>query len=183
MNAENLKLFGAFLLVNSLVVILYGFAHESITYFSELSQTGVQMISTHFSHHSWRHYLGNMTGLFILLLLFPEKNKVLLLAFLLCIIFVSCYVYLIKIHSFLGTSALLYCVPGCQFVHDLKCNHKQAIMILFTLCLYLYIISPMKTINLDDPWSPMTTAHILGFIAGMVASSYYRLIIKKDCKT
>ncbi len=170
MTRENVKLFGMFLLINLLVVVVFGFDHETITFSNKSSLSELQLLTTHFSHHSWSHLFGNMAGMLILLALFPRQNHKLLIAFFLCILFVGSFVIYANIPVFLGASALLYCVPGCQFAADLNKNHKRAGTILFILCLYLFIMTPLKNIKSDNDWQPMTAAHILGFVAGMTAN-------------
>jgi membrane associated rhomboid family serine protease len=169
MKRDNLYLFGVFLLVNSLVVIFFGYSNESITYNQQIPQTGWQLISTHFSHHSIFHYLGNMMGMYLLLMLFPGDNRTLILSFCLCIFLVSIYALFLKIDTFLGASALLYCIPGSRFAHQLIHNLNQALLILSILILFLFIITPMKYNHLETSFIPMTAAHVWGFIAGMIA--------------
>lgn len=87
-------------------------------------------------------------------------------AFITCILVTATYAKAMNVGTYLGFSALLYCLPGAYF--SLLINNKKitkAVSILVILFIYLYMISPMK-LDSNNSWVPMTTAHLIGFICG-----------------
>ena len=168
MTNKNAELFLVFLAINTVVVICWGFAHESISFLNQSVALSYKHVTTHFSHHSWKHFAGNMLGMLLLLHIFQNKSSSMIFAFMVCILATAMYVRIWQIHNYLGSSALLYCVPGCWYANHFKTNPFKAHMVLAILLVYWFIISPLKSHYVDPAWQPMTFAHFLGFMSGLV---------------
>ncbi len=156
-------------MLNILAVSFFGFSSEMLTYNGRKENHWGQLISTHFSHHSWQHLSGNLTALPVLMALFPVKNRALILAFVVCILVTGTYAMITHVGMFLGFSALLYCIPGCYFVilYDQK-NFTESGFIGLILLTYTLLVSTPES-NLINDWHPMTAAHLVGFLSGLVA--------------
>lgn len=165
-----------FLTVNTVVVLCWGFANESISYLNQSAELSFKHVTTHVSHHSWGHYIGNMLAMIILLHVFPSQPKVLAWAFLVCIFATGMYVIVASVPSYIGASALLYCVPGCWYVKVSKTNLKIANLVLVIILLYLFFMSPLKNLSLNPQWQPLTGAHLIGFLAGAVVQFIFNFI-------
>ena len=159
-----------FSLLNLGMTVVFGYHQPSTAFINGVNSPFYTLITTHFTHHNHLHLFGNVLAMWLLLILFPSKTNTLCCAFIVCISAVAIYVLLTDIQSFLGFSALLYCIPGIFLFNSIV--HKKytpAITVLMIFFIYLYMIVPMS-VDKNTMWIPMTHAHILGFISGFMAA-------------
>ncbi|MGJ8663136.1 MAG: rhomboid family intramembrane serine protease [Marinicella sp.] len=161
-----LLLYLATLTLNVGVALIFGYSAAITTYYSDKNWQLITLVSTHFTHHSYQHLVGNMLALGLLLYLFPGKIKTIIWAFISCVLMVAVYAKVLNIYTYLGFSAMLYCLPGNYFCFLIKSKKvHQSATILMILVIYLFMISPMRYNN-TSAWHPMTSAHLIGFLCG-----------------
>ena len=170
---SSFKVFWVVCIINLGMAVSYGFAAPTPAFVNGHESPIYTLLTTHFTHHSAKHLCCNMLALWLLLILFPNKTFTLVSSFTVCILLVAIYALLAEIEMFLGFSALLYCLPGCYFAKSIADKNLHiSIGILMILYLYLFMIVPMTT-DENDFWAPMTSAHVLGFIAGLVTAFFH----------
>lgn len=181
MTLNNFIVFTGFTLINIFVVSALGFTPEALTYSNSSHSNYLQLLSTHFVHHNWSHLFGNISAMWLLLTLFPNDNRVIISAFLICIIMVGAYVVYFEIGTFLGSSALLYCIPGSFLISTIsRKKYLLTLLIIFIFIFYTFILTPAKS-NPEIFWVPMTAAHVIGFISGVMAQSVaYQLFLRDE---
>ncbi len=171
MRSQLFKFYLLTLTLNLSVTFLFGFASSITTYRPDTEWQLLKLFSTHFTHHNNQHLIGNMLALGLLLHLFPNKLKTIIFAFISCILVTAAYAKVMNAGTYLGFSALLYCLPGAYFCHLIKIKKTtEAVSILVILFTYLYMISPMQ-LDINSSWVPMTSAHLIGFLCG--STVYY----------
>ncbi len=166
MRNQLFKFYLVTLAINLSVTLLFGFSSSITTYRPDSEWQLLKLFSTHFTHHDSQHLIGNMLALGLLLHLFPNKLKTIIYAFISCILATAVYAKVMNVGTYLGFSALLYCLPGAYFYHLIKIKKTtEAVSILVILFTYLYMISPMQ-LDINNSWVPMTSAHLIGFFCG-----------------
>ena len=156
--------------VNTAVALTFGYASPLTGYVQGSNSPIYTLFTTHFTHLSHYHLLTNMMALWLLMYLFPHKIQLIVTACLLCILFIAGYAMANNTYAYLGFSALLYCLPGLYFFHSIQTKkYLVSGLILMILYVYLYMIVPMNT-PANSHWQPMTTAHLIGFISGVVTA-------------
>ena len=171
------RLFGVICLINLGLAGLFGFGSPMTAYVNGPDSPFYTLLTTHFTHHSAQHLGSNLLALWLLLILFPTQTYTIVCSFVTCVVLVSLYVLISKTHMFLGFSAFLYCLPGCYLSFSIaNKNHSLSVVILTILFAYLFMIVPMTTDDTSS-WKPMTHAHLLGFMAGVI-TAYLSLTLK-----
>jgi len=146
----------------------YGHSAPQTAYLAGHESPLHAFITTHFSHHSWSHLGTNLLALAMLLYLFPARISHLIWAFGLTILLTAGYVVMHEIEAYLGFSAMLYAIPGCFLLLLLQRGQwLVGLFMLVILGLHVGFISPWRE-PLDSHWQPMGSAHLLGFISGLM---------------
>ncbi len=169
-HAQNMLFVMSLCVVNIVVAAVFGHASPLTGYMQGLDSPIHTLFTTHFTHFSHFHLITNLAALWMLMYLFPNKIRLILVSFLLCIILTAGFVLATNTHAYLGFSALLYCLPGIYLFNSILAKkYHTSFLILVILYVYLYMIVPMNT-SVNSHWQPMTTAHLIGFLSGFVTA-------------
>ncbi len=169
-------IFVSLLTINLTIALLFGWSHPVISYNS--SESGLlSLLTTHFSHSGLQHLLANMTALMILLILFKTNIRASLTAFTVTIFAVAIYADLNHIESFQGSSALLYCIPGCYVGRIYRDDLFEALAVVIIFLGYL-MINEYGHFTSPSVMS-FTAAHLIGFTAGILSEWHQKQFFKK----
>jgi rhomboid family GlyGly-CTERM serine protease len=159
-----------------IIAMLFSYADENLIFNADKIQQFWRFITAHLVHTDHYHLLGNLLAFALLIYLFPISWQKQIQVFIIAMVFIDIYLILFSIDFYAGLSGLIYAIPGAYFFKLLKQKrYTPALIIVFILLLYVFIISPQTSQIQSNSWQPLKAAHLLGFLSGI-----FVLFLKKN---
>ena len=160
-------------------MMVFGYAHPLLGWNIEDFHIW-QLLTAHFVHYDLRHLITNMLALGILLYLFPASFKTNIKGVIVAIVLIDLYLWFSGVRYYVGYSGLLYVIPGMSLANFiLQKKYLHALLILFLYFAYTLILQ--QSVNISDRilWVPLSQAHFVGFVAGIVVAVNRIALFKK----